>query len=123
MGRRGEKGHLLRLLSRQILLSPRFILPVMVCAAVFVSQADVLTPGTPFFLVRTSRKIWLAGQMLYIILAVSLYLFFLLASTAVLCMGSAFTADMWSPTAALLGYSGEGESLFGLILLYTLVLV
>lgn len=103
-----------------------------------------LTPGTPFFLVRTSRKIWLAGQMLYIILAVSLYLLFLLASTAVLCMGSAFTADMWSPTAALLGYSGEGESLSvpalvktmemtrpfaclrvicGLILLYTLVLV
>ncbi|MCD8010446.1 MAG: hypothetical protein LUF34_06615 [Lachnospiraceae bacterium] len=63
MGRRGERGHLLRLLSRQILLSPRFILPVLVCAAaVFVSQADVLAAGI------RGENVWETGYFLQFVL-------------------------------------------------------
>ena len=32
-----------------------------------------ITMGTPFFLMRTSRKVWLTGQILYIVLATALH--------------------------------------------------
>lgn len=69
-----------------------------------------LSTGTPFYLMRIDRKIWLLGQALYIALATGLYLAFILLSTAVLSMNHAFIGDMWSETAAILGYSGAGKA-------------
>lgn len=100
----------------------------------FISQA------TPYWLVRTKRKIWLAGQIIYVILATVIYNIF---GCDAWNYGSSFsfTGNVWSETAAMLGYGG-GESItvpvsiktmesstpymcaaivFGLVLLYTLL--
>lgn len=103
-----------------------------------------LSPGTPFYLVRINRKTWVLGQMVYVAAATFLYMVFVLLATGLVCMRNAYSGDMWSRTAALLGYSGEGEqialpalvktlemskpyrctaTIFLLMLLYTMALV
>jgi hypothetical protein len=103
-----------------------------------------LSSGTPFYLMRIDRKTWLAGQALYVSLATILYLVFVLVSTSLLCLSQSFVGNMWSETAAILGYSGTGQSvalpalvktlemstpyacmgtIFLLMLLYTLLMV
>ncbi len=74
--------------------------------------ADIpfLGTGIPFYLMRIDRKIWLMGQALYIVLATGIYLFFILFSTMLLCMQNSFPNNMWSETAAILGYSGAGKN-------------
>jgi hypothetical protein len=67
--------------------------------------------GTPLYLVRVNRKVWLAGQALYISLATSIYMVFILFSTAVVTIRNSFVGNMWSETAAILGYSGAGEAI------------
>ena len=100
----------------------------------FISQA------TPYWLVRTKRKIWLAGQIIYVILATVIYNIFLAVMLGIMGAPFSFTGNVWSETAAMLGYGG-GESItvpvsiktmesstpymcaaivFGLVLLYTL---
>lgn len=69
-----------------------------------------LGAGTPFYLVRISRPIWLWGQILYIVLAAVLYTAFILVSTSLLCAHISFPGNMWSETAAMLGYSGAGKA-------------
>lgn len=68
-----------------------------------------LSSGTPFFLVRTNRRTWITGQMLYTSAATTVYLLFILFSTALICERQSYLANMWSPTAAILGYSGAGQ--------------
>ena len=65
---------------------------------------------TPFFLVRTKRSVWLLGQIFYIAAGTVLYLFFLLLSVSFFCARDAYFANIWSPTAAMLGYSGAGNA-------------
>lgn len=69
-----------------------------------------LSTGTPFYLMRIDRKTWLFGQTLYIALATGIYMAFILVSTSVVCMGNSFIGNMWSETAAILGYSGAGKT-------------
>lgn len=90
--------------SNSILLSS--VLLVMLFA-----DMPFLSSGTPFYLMRTSRRIWITGQVLYTIAATAVYLLFILASTMLLCMRQSFPANMWSPTAAILGYTNAGERL------------
>lgn len=103
-----------------------------------------ITTATPFFLIRENRKIWIAGQFLYIVGACVCYLMFILGSTGLLCMNYLFSKNTWSYTAAMLAYSEKGERLgipaavktlemsrpyqtmcciFALLLLYALVLM
>lgn len=103
-----------------------------------------ITSATPFTLVRTSRRAWLLGQVVYIALATLVYLAFILIATSLLCMSDSFIGNMWSETAAILGYSGAGQAvalpafvktlemstpyecmatIFLLMLLYTLLMV
>lgn len=103
-----------------------------------------LSSGTPFYLMRTTRTVWLMGQAIYIAATTLLYLVFVLVSTSVVCMEHSFLGNLWSETAAMLGYSGAGEAIavpatvkamemvtpyqcagtiFLLILLYTLLMV
>ena len=70
-----------------------------------------ITTGTPFYLLRINRKTWLAGQMIYITVATCLYMVFILVSTSLICMSNSFIGNIWSETAAILGYSGAGKSL------------
>ena len=123
--------------SNSILLSSLLLL-------LLFADMPFLSPGTPFYLMRMDRKTWILGQLLYTALAALLYLLFILAATSLVCMTNAFSGNLWSKTAAILGYSGEGEAIalpalvktlemsrpyqcaatiFLLMLLYTLVLV
>ncbi len=70
-----------------------------------------ITTGTPLYLLRIDRKTWLAGQMLYITATTCLYMVFILVSTSLICMSNSFIGNMWSETAAILGYSGAGQTL------------
>ncbi|HWS31100.1 MAG TPA: hypothetical protein VN512_13420 [Clostridia bacterium] len=69
-----------------------------------------ITGGTPFYLMRIDRKTWVAGQAVYIAGATLIYLVFILISTSLLCMTQSFVGNMWSETAAILGYSGAGKA-------------
>ncbi len=99
--------------------------------------------STPFYLMRIDRKTWILGQCVYVIFTTFIYLIFILVSTSIVCMTQSFVGNMWSETAAILGYSGIGQdvalpalvktlemsepyecmlTIFVLMLLYTLVM-
>ncbi len=65
---------------------------------------------TPYWLIRTSRNVWLAGQVLYVVVATVLYNVFLLVVLGIMAMPFAYWGNVWSETAAMLGYGG-GESI------------
>ena len=102
-----------------------------------------LGAGVPYYLVRMRRRTWAWGQLIYLTLATLLYMLFIFAATSVICAQNSFLGNMWSETAAILGYSGAGKAvalpalvktlemsrpyecagtIFLLMLLYTLVL-
>ena len=89
--------------SNSILLSSLLLL-------LLFADMPFITPGTPFYLMRINRKTWVAGQALYIVAATFLYLLFILAATSLVCMRQSFIGNMWSETAAILGYSGAGQA-------------
>ncbi len=74
------------------------------------SDMPFLSAGTPYYLLRINRRTWVAGQATYIALATTIYMLFILASTSLVCMGQSFVGNMWSETAAILGYSGAGKA-------------
>ncbi len=123
--------------SHSILLSSLLLL-------ILFADVPFITPATPFFLSKENKKIWVFGQMLYMIGATVIYMGFVLLSSCVLCMRMSYVNNIWSRTAAILAYSEAGEALnipaavnilemsrpytamlcvFLLMLLYTLVLV
>lgn len=65
----------------------------------------------PYFMVRTDRKVWMLGQILYLIMATFVFMLFIFGSTIVLSAQRAFPANMWSDTAAVMGYSNIGEQI------------
>ncbi len=89
--------------SNSILLSSLLLL-------LLFADMPFLSAGTPYYLSRIDRKTWVTGQAIYIIGATSLYLVFILASTSLVCMTQSFVGNMWSETAAILGYSGAGKA-------------
>lgn len=122
--------------SNSILLSSLLLL-------LLLADMPFISNGTPFYLMRIDRKTWVVGQAVYIVLATTLYLVFILAATSLVCMKQSFIGNMWSETAAILGYSGAGKAvalpalvktlemsrpyqcmvtIFALILLYTLIM-
>ena len=70
----------------------------------------MISQATPYWLVRTKRKIWLAGQIIYVILATVIYNIFLAVMLGIMGAPFSFTGNVWSETAAMLGYGG-GESI------------
>ena len=75
------------------------------------SDLPKMTPITPYQLIRTSKKKWLLGQFVYVTLVTILYTFFMLLFTSVLCMRNSYSGNLWSDTAAMLGYSDLGKNL------------
>ncbi len=88
--------------SNSILLSSALL--VMLFA-----DMPFLSAGTPFYLVRTNRRTWITGQVLYILAATTIYLLFVLLSTALLSMQLSFPGNLWSPTSVILSYTNAGE--------------
>jgi hypothetical protein len=89
--------------SNSILLSSLLLL-------LLFSDMPFISAGTPFYLMRIDRKTWITGQALYVAAASFIYLLFILASTSIVCMRQSFIGNMWSETAAILGYSGAGKA-------------
>ncbi|MDL2235840.1 hypothetical protein LJC07_06820 [Christensenellaceae bacterium OttesenSCG-928-L17] len=89
--------------SNSILLSSLLLL-------LLFADMPFLSAGTPFYLSRMNRKTWLAGQAVYVAAATLLYLLFILFATIMVCMRQSFIGNMWSETAAILGYSGAGKA-------------
>lgn len=71
----------------------------------FVNQA------TPYCLLRIKRRVWLFGQILYVILGTVIYMVFLLLVECLLAAPISFPGNMWSETAAMIGYSGIGAEI------------
>lgn len=64
---------------------------------------------TPYRLIRTKRSVWLAGQLVYVIAATILYNLFIVTVQSVFAASFAFPGNVWSKTAALLGYGGASK--------------
>jgi hypothetical protein len=120
------------------------ILLVSLLLVMLFADLPGLGAGVPYYLMRIDRKTWMLGQILYVTLATFLYMLFILTATSLICMNNSFIGNMWSKTAAILGYSGAGKAvalpalvktlemstpypcmvtIFGLMLLYTLLLM
>lgn len=120
------------------------ILLISLLLILLFADMPFLSPATPFYLSRINRRVWVIGQMVYVALATTLFMVFVLVSTVLICMKNSFAGNIWSHTAAILGYSGIGEevalpalvktlemsapyrvvgSIFILMLLYALLMV
>ena len=75
------------------------------------SDLPKMTPVTPYQLIRTTKRKWILGQFIYITFVTILYTFFMLLFTSVLCMKDSYPGNLWSDTAAMLGYSDLGKNL------------
>lgn len=75
------------------------------------SDVPKVSPVTPFYLSRIRKWKWLVGQFLYVTVSTGIYLGFMLISTSILCMKHSYVGNIWSKTAALLGYSKVGEEM------------
>ena len=86
---------------------------LLVALIVILVFADMpfLDGAEPYYLIRINVVCWVLGQLLYLILATFIYSVFILISTMLLCGKNAFIGNLWSPTAALLGYSSYAEQL------------
>ncbi len=89
--------------DRESVLLSTLLLFVLFADMPFISQA------APYRIIRTTRERWLAGQVLYVILAAAVYNLFLLAAEALITMPWAYVGNVWSETSASLAY-GAGEN-------------
>ncbi len=86
------------------------ILLISLLLLLLFADMPFLGAATPFYLMRSSRMVWLLGQMLYVILATAVYMAFILIATVLISMNNSFIGNQWSETAAILGYSGAGKA-------------
>ena len=120
------------------------ILLISLLLILLFADIPFLGAGVPYYLVRMDRGKWIMGQVLYVALSTIIYMLFVLAATALICMQNSFSGNLWSETAALLSYSNAGNAIvlpaliktlemsfpyqsmitiFVLMLLYTLLMV
>lgn len=87
------------------------ILIISLCLLLLFADVPNIGTEVPFVLIRTSRLVWLLGQILYVIVATLLFVCFVLISTMLLAGVQSYTANLWSNTAAILGYSDIGTQI------------
>ncbi|MDF2542860.1 MAG: hypothetical protein K0S47_2578 [Herbinix sp.] len=90
---------------------PTSILLSALITMLLFADLPLLDGAVPYYLIRIPVRVWILGQLLYIIIATFLYTSFILLTTIVFCYRNAFVGNIWSPTAALLGYSKLGEKI------------
>lgn len=76
---------------------------------VLFADMPFVNQETPYLLIRTRRSVWLAGQILYVAAATVLYNLFLAVVQAAFAAPFAFVGNVWSRTAAMLGYGGAAR--------------
>lgn len=72
------------------------------------SDMPKLNAAVPFYLMRITKRQWLIGQFLYIVLATFIYTGFMILSTCLLCARYSYLGNIWSRTAMYLAYSSIG---------------
>lgn len=87
------------------------VLAISILLLLLFSGMPNLSNEVPYFMVRTDRWTWMLGQIIYLIMASFCFMIFIFAATVVLSAGRAYPANMWSDTAAILGYSDIGNQL------------
>ncbi len=87
------------------------VLAISILLLLLFSDMPNLSNEVPYFMVRTDRRIWMLGQIVYLISATFCFMVFILLATVLLSAGRAYPANLWSDTAAILGYSGIGEKI------------
>lgn len=70
-----------------------------------------LDGSVPYYLIRINRRQWLTGQLMYVMSATLLYLVYIFVVTALLCSELSYPGNVWSNTAAMLGYTEAGKIL------------
>lgn len=88
------------------------VLVISLILLLIFSDMPNLGNEVPLFLIRMNRRIWMLGQILYLVLSTLLFMIFILLSNCVLAGGRAYLANLWSHTAAILGYSNIGSELY-----------
>lgn len=86
------------------------VLLISLLLVLLFADIPFLGAGVPYYLVRMKRSTWAWGQLLYIIAATAIYMVFIFAATSIICAQNSFLGNMWSETAAILGYSGAGRA-------------
>lgn len=86
------------------------VLLISLLLVLLFADIPFLGAGVPYYLVRMKRSVWAWGQLLYIAAATAIYMTFIFAATSLICMQNSFIGNMWSETAAILGYSGAGRA-------------
>lgn len=87
------------------------VLLISVVLLLLFSDVPYLDKEVPYHLMRMSRKVWLTGQVLYVILATGIYMMAILLSTVIICGPRCFIGNRWSETAVKLAFSDAGETL------------
>lgn len=87
------------------------VLAISILLLLLFSGMPNLSNEVPYFMVRADRWTWMFGQIIYLVLASFCFILFIFAATVILSAGRAYPANMWSDTAAILGYSDIGNQL------------
>lgn len=90
---------------------PQSVLAISILLLLLFSDMPNLSNEVLYFIVRTDRRVWMLGQILYLITASFCFMLFILAATVFLSASRAYPANLWSDTAAILGYSDIGQAL------------
>ena len=87
------------------------ILLISLCLLLLFADMPSLGAEVPLMLIRTTRRRWMASQILYLALATLIFIAFLLLSSCLLCAQYGYPANIWSETAAILSYSSIGQKI------------
>lgn len=87
------------------------ILLISLCLLLLFADMPNVSNEVPLFLVRMSRMRWMLGQILYLVLATLIFVGFILLSVCILAGSHSYSANLWSDTAAILGYSQIGNQI------------
>ena len=87
------------------------VLAISILLLFLFSDMPNLSNEVPYLMVRTERKVWMMGQILYLLLATFCFMLFILVATVLLSAGRSYPANTWSDTAAILGYSNIGDKI------------
>ena len=77
----------------------------------YFADIPYLGNEVPFYLCRMTRKIWLAGQVVYIVCATAIYTVAILLSTILICGQRCYVGNIWSETAVKLAFTSAGKKL------------
>lgn len=87
------------------------ILLISLILILLFADMPFLDGSVPYYLIRIRVRTWVLGQMFYLILATLIYLIWILGITMLFAAPQSFSGNLWSPTAALLGYSDYSDVL------------